>query len=193
MAQTQALSPEAKDEFWQWNFPIHWQDIFGVRIRSAFCIQLCSQVEATLGDIAHRIEVIEGCPAIGKINKKEFKMGSTLDKHKRYFTKYAEFKSLDEDLWEKMGFVFRIRNAHIHFQGFDLKVDDDNKFRQFLTILPSVGVEYNFIELKAGACKAFMEIVEFFHEELIKEYEIYRKTRLASFQRPARGLWIYGN
>lgn len=181
--QAQALSPEAKDEFWQWNYPIHWQDIFGVRIRSSFCIQLCSQVEATLGDIAHRIQVIERIPAIGKTNKKEFKTGSTIEKHKRYFTKYAKFEGFDEVLWAKMGFVFRIRNAHVHFQGFDSKMDKDIEFRQFLTALPNVGIEHNFIELKTGSCEALMEIVECFHEEIIKKYEFYRKKCLASYQR----------
>lgn len=176
----QSLSPEDKDEFWQWNYPIHWQDIFGVRIRSAFCIQLCSQVEAILSDIAHRIQVIKDCPVMGK--KKKFKQGSILERHKRYFYEYANFEGPDEELWAKMGFVLRIRNAHIHFQGFDVKMDDDSDFLKFLFSLPNIGVEYNFIELKAGACDAFLEIVDYFHKGLLQEYETFRKKTLASDQ-----------
>ncbi len=177
-----SLSDQEKDEFWQWNYPIHWQDIFGVRIRSAFCIQLCSQVESTLGDIAHRIQFIKSCPPIGK--KKKFKQGSMLERHKRYFNEYAQFVGPVEEIWEKMGFVFRIRNAHIHFQGFDVKMDDDdsNKFRQFLSSQSDIGVEHNFTELKEGSCGPLIKIAECFYKDIVKEYENYRIKILSSVE-----------
>ncbi len=62
-------------------------------------------------------------------------------------------------------------------------MDNDTEFRQFLTALPNVGIEHNFIELKSGVCEALMEIVECFHEEIIKKYEAYREKRLALYQR----------
>ena len=52
------LSEEEKDEYWQWRYPIHWQDVFGVRIRSAFCAQLCSHLEAVMGDLCRRVQTI---------------------------------------------------------------------------------------------------------------------------------------
>jgi len=175
-AEAQALSDEVKDEFWQWNYPIHWQDIFGVRIRSAFCAQLCSQVEAALGDIAHRIQVIERCSALGK--NKKFKKGSTLDKHKRYFTQYAKFDGPEDELWLRMGFVFRIRNAHVHNQGYAGDIDRDNAFGHFLSSLPQISTQNNFIELKAGSCIALLEITERFNNALLEEYEVYRQRAL---------------
>ncbi len=169
-AQAQALSNEAKDEFWQWNYPIHWQDIFGVRIRSAFCAQLCSQVEATLGDIAHRVQVIERCGVAVKNIK-----GSTLERHKLYLIAFAKFESPKTELWKEMGFVFRIRNIHVHQQGYGGEIAQDKAFSQFLSSLPEVSTQNNFIELKAGSCIALLEITERFHIALLAEYEAYRQ------------------
>jgi len=173
-AQAQALSPEAKDEFWQWNYPIHWQDIFGVRIRSAFCAQLCSQVEATLGDIAHRVQVIERCT----IQVKNIK-GSTLDRHKLYLNAFANFEGPGDELWEKMRFVFRIRNVHVHQQGYAGEISQDKAFCKFLASLPEVSTQNDFIELKAGSSTALLEITESFHHALLQEYEKYRKRKQA--------------
>ena len=179
-AKAAPLSEDAKDEFWQWNFPIHWQDIFGVRIRSAFCAQLCSHVEATLGDIAHRIQVIER----SAIKVRDIK-GSTLEHHKLYLVTFGKFVGPTSDLWKRMGFVFRIRNAHIHQQGYGGEIAKDNEFSKFLASLPNVGTENNFIELKAGSCLALLEITKEFHDALLKEYEAYRHRALA-VERPTR-------
>jgi len=173
-AEAQSLSEDAKDEFWQWNYPIHWQDIFGVRIRSAFCAQLCSQVEATQGDIAHHVQVIERCA----IEVKNIK-GSTLEQHKLYLTAFAKFEGPLAELWTEMGFVFRIRNVHIHQQGYAGEIAQDKAFSQFLSSLSEVSTQNNFIELKAGSCIALLEITERFHSALIAEYEAYRQRALA--------------
>lgn len=169
-AQALARSEDATDEFWQWHYPIHWQDVFGVRIRSAFCAQLCSQVEATLGDMAHRVHVIERSP----ISVKSLK-GSTLDQHKLYLKAFAKFESPSPELWTEIGYVFLIRNAHTHQQGYTDKIGSDSGFSQFLASLPDVGTQNNFIELKSGSCMALMNIVDRFQDSLLNEYEVYRK------------------
>ncbi len=169
-----SLSEEAKDEFWQWNYPIHWQDIFGVRIRSAFVAQLCSHIEATLGDIAHRVQVIERCPIeVSKIK------GSTLEQHKLYLHTFAKFEGPPSEVWKKMAHVFRIRNVHIHQQGYGGEIANDKEFSAFLASLPNVSIENNFIELKAGSCQALLEIAEGFHGAIVKEYQAYRLRALA--------------
>jgi hypothetical protein len=174
-----SLSEEAKDEFWQWHYPIHWQDIFGVRIRSAFCVQLCSHVEATLGDIAHRVQVIER----SAIKVRDLK-GSTIDRHKLYLAAFNKFGGPAPELWKKMSYVFRIRNAHIHQQGHDSDIEKHKEFSEFLASLPNVGTDNSFIELKAGSCLALLEITEKFHDSLLQEYEVYRQRALTVEQPP---------
>lgn len=173
-AKIASLSEEAKDEFWQWNYPIHWQDIFGVRIRSAFVAQLCSHVEATLGDIAHRVRVIERCA----IEVRHIK-GSTLEQHKLYLDTFAKFDGPPPDIWKKMAHVFRIRNIHIHQQGYGGEIANDKEFSAFLASLPNVSIQNNFIELKAGSCIALLETGQEFHNAIVKEYGAYRQRALA--------------
>jgi len=173
-ANITSLSEEAKDEFWQWNYPIHWQDIFGVRIRSAFVAQLCSHIEATLGDIANRVRVIERCA----IEVRQIK-GSTLEQHKLYLNTFAKFDGPLPEIWKKMTYVFRIRNIHIHQQGHGGEIAGDKEFSAFLASLPNVSIENNFIELKAGSCTAILKIAEEFHGAIAKEFEAYRHRALA--------------
>ncbi|MGQ5490023.1 hypothetical protein ACUH78_14345 [Thauera sp. ZXT1-4] len=149
-----SLTEEDQEEFWQWNYPIHWQDIFGVRIRSAFVVQLCSHIEATLGDIAHRVRVIERCA----IEVRHIK-GSTLEQHKLYLDTFAKFEGPPPDIWKNMAHVFRIRNVHVHQQGYGGEIANDREFSLFLASLPNIRIENNFIELRAGACTALLEIV----------------------------------
>lgn len=167
--QALALSEEEKNEFWQWNYPVHWQDIFGVRIRSAFCAQLCSQVEATLGDIAHRVQIIERC----RVKVKDIK-GSTLEQHKLYLTAFARFNGPSAEIWKETSFLFKIRNAHVHQQGYVGELIHDTAFSHFLSSISGIDTQNNFIELKAGSCTALLEITERFHKALLKEYDEYR-------------------
>jgi hypothetical protein len=173
-AKARGLSDEAKDEFWQWHYPIHWEDIFGVRIRSAFCAQLCSQIEATLGDIAHRVEVIERC----EVELKHLK-GTALEGAKRYFSAFGKFDGPPDALWEQMGFVFRIRNVHVHQQGYASDLSKQTQFAAFLAGLPNVSTQNDFIELKEGSCAALLEMADRFHDAVLSEYESYRQRAVA--------------
>ena len=74
-----------------------------------------------------------------------------------------------------MGFVFRVRNVHVHQQGYAGELADDKGFALFLATLPGVGTQNNFIELKAGSCLTLLEIAEQFNDALLREYEAYRQ------------------
>jgi hypothetical protein len=168
------LSAEAKDEFWQWHYPIHWEDIFGVRIRSAFVAQLCSHIEALLADIAHRVQVIERSSMLLKHLK-----GTALEQARLYYQAFGRFGPPDEELWAKMVHIFRIRNIHVHEQGYARELPDDKRFLAFLQSLPNVGIDHNFVELRAGSCAAILSIAEAFQASLLAEYEAYRQRSLA--------------
>ena len=174
------LSPEAKDEFWQWHYPIHWEDIFGVRIRSAFVAQLCSHIEALVGDIAHRVQVIER----SKVLLKNIK-GTALEQAQLYFTAFGRFEGPEPPLWSKMTDVFRIRNIHVHEQGYARELPDDKRFAAFLQSLPNVRTEHNFVELRAGSCSAILDIALEFQTAVLAEYEAYR-ARAVALERMSR-------
>jgi hypothetical protein len=173
-SEARGLSAQEKDEFWQWHYPIHWEDIFGVRIRSAFVAQLCSHVEALLGDIAHRVQVIERSSVMLKDLK-----GTALDQARLYFTAFGRFEGPAEALWGKMRGVFRIRNIHVHEQGYARELPEDKRFLTFLQSLPNVSTDHNFVELRAGSCFALLDIVQEFQTAVLAEYEAYRSRAVA--------------
>jgi hypothetical protein len=139
------LDPDDLDEFWAWNFPAHWEDVIGARIRSAFCTQLCSQVEATLGKICELVRILERCP----LTIKDVKSGAVLEQHRKYLSKVGQFKSPPAPLWDEMGHVFRLRNIFIHEEGF-VGAERDRSLLTFLSSIPNIKIQHNFVELQAG-------------------------------------------
>ena len=97
------LTDIEKDVFLQDNYPVHWEDNFGTRIRSAFCIQLCSYVEEVLVDLSTRIHVIGRCSAI-KLRKHLPAIGQ----YESYFADNAEFSAPAPQLWGNPP-IFRAR------------------------------------------------------------------------------------
>lgn len=169
-AQTLSMSADEKEEFWQWNAPIHWQEVFGMRIRSSFCTQLCSQVEATLATVSQNVQIIERCP----VTVKNIKAQNELGRHRLYLDAFGKFKGPSEAAWREVTFMFQMRNVNVHEQGFFGNVNDFKAFKEFLDGLPNVKTSSNFIELKSDSCPALLQISERFHAELFSEYEAYR-------------------
>lgn len=162
------LSAEAADEFWQWNYPVYWEDVFGSRIRSAFCTQLCSQVEATLGTISNRVQVLVRCP----VSVKDLKGGGTLEQHRKYLHLFGKFKSPTAQLWDQMNYIFRLRNIFVHEEGYT-KEERDRALVTFLSGLPNVKIRGGgFVELRAGSCPALLSIAKVFIDTLFAEYDL---------------------
>lgn len=169
--QTESMTKDEKDEFWQWNAPIHWEEIFGVRIRSSFCIQLCSQVESTLEQIAKNVNIIAECP----ITVKNIQAQNTLSKYRLYNESFGKFKSPSESMWKEMGFLFNIRNIYVHEQGYLGDMNKNIEFMTFLKKLPNISIRGDFIDLKANSCQHLLDISVRFHNELFAEYDKYKK------------------
>jgi hypothetical protein len=175
-AQSASMTDDEKDEFWQNNYPVHWDEIFGIRIRSAFCTRLCSQVESTLSSVAGLVQTLSRSP-LGVKNVK----GSTLEQHRLYLETFGSFVGPSETLWKEIGYLFRIRNVHVHEQGYFLKFANDKEFVAFLNQLPNVRTRSDYVELQAGACPAFLSIAERFQTALFSEYQALRE-RLIAFE-----------
>jgi hypothetical protein len=162
--QTESMTDDEKDDFWQNNFPVHWDEVFGIRIRSAFCTQLCSQVEGTLSSISGYVQVLSRSP----LSFKNIKGPTVLEQHRLYLESFGSFSGPSNTLWKEMGHMFRVRN-----------VQDDRDFVAFLDRLPNVGTRSDFIELQAGSCPAFLDIAERFQEVLFAEYQALRERLVA--------------
>lgn len=168
--------------FWQNNYPVHWEENFGTRTRSAFCIQLCSHVESVLVDIAERVRIIERCAGI-KVKKN----APAIWQYKAYFESAAKFLGPPARLWEQTNFVSLIRNAFVHNHGCSNKIGKVSEFDSFLANLPQVDVHGDLIDMKASSCTALLDIAERFHTALLEEYKKYQRRTQALEPPPIRG------
>ena len=166
-AEAKVLNSEDAEEFWAWNFPIHWEEVIGARIRSAFCTQVCSQVEATLGKICELVRVLERCP----LTIKDVKSGAVLEQHRKYLNKVGKFNSPPPTLWDEMGYVFRLRNILIHEEGY-VGAERDRSLVAFLSSLPNFKIRNDFVELQSGSCPALLDIAKRFSDALFAEYDV---------------------
>lgn len=173
--QTESMTDDEKDDFWQNNFPVHWNEVFGVRIRSSFCTQLCSQIEATLSSISDTVRILSRSP----ISFKEIKGNNVLDQHRRYLEAFGNFAGISDASWKEVGHMFLIRNVHVHEQGYFGKHAKNQDFLTFLNGLPKVKTRSDFIELEAGSCPAFLDIAQRFQDDLFAEYQELRERLVA--------------
>jgi hypothetical protein len=167
----EALTPEQKDEYWQWHYPIHWQEIFSNRLRASFIMQLCSFIEGELNEISKRVEVISNAP-IGVSDLR----GSTLSKPKKFLQAFGRFESPSEEIWTVIERIFDVRNVMVHAAGFSGAYRDHKKIVDFATKVPGLTLQNEHIQADRLFCEYCLETVTEFCQLLHKQYESFRKT-----------------
>jgi hypothetical protein len=163
------LTESQKDEFWQWNYPVHWQEIFATRIRSSFIVQLCSFVEGELEELCKRIEVIAGIPL-----KLRDLQGSTLAKGRKYLEAFGNFSAPSGTEWLIIERIFDLRNVCVHERGFVTLYRNEKKLVEFAQTAPGLAFENGFAEMKRDFCEYALSAIIAFHNCLLKEYEAFR-------------------
>ncbi len=161
------LTPDQKDEFWQWHYPIHWQEVFATRIRSGFVIQLCSFVEGQLEEICRRIELIARVPL-----KLRDLHGSTLSNARKYMEAFGKFTIPSEVEWQVIERIFYVRNVFVHQRGY--MGQHEKKIIELAGTVPGLKFEHSSIELDRGFCEHCVTEVTTFHDQLRKAYEVFR-------------------
>jgi hypothetical protein len=167
----EGLNSEQKDEFWQWHYPIHWQEIFSNRIRAAFIMQMCSFVEGELNEICDRVRVISRAPI--KVSDLQ---GSTLSKAKKFLAAFAKLDLPSKTSWDEIQRVFDVRNVMVHEGGFAGSSKNRNKVTEFATIAPGLALDNNHLEVKREFCEYCLASVSRFCDELYGAYHSFRET-----------------
>lgn len=170
-AKTQGLTPEQLDEYWQWHYPIHWQEIFSNRLRASFIMQLCSFVEGELNDIACRVGVIAEAPLkLRDLN------GSTLSKPRKFIEAFGHLTQPDNNSWALMEQVFDVRNVMVHEGGFAGSYRNYKQLVIFATTVPGLSFNNGHIEVNREFCDYCILLVSSFVESLHQSYESFRAT-----------------
>lgn len=169
--RTQGLTQEQLDEYWQWHYPIHWQEIFSNRIRASFIMQLCSFVEGELNEIASRVGVIANAPL-----KLRDITGSTLSKPRKFIEAFGKFTQPDEKSWDLMDRIFDVRNVMVHEGGFAGGYRNEKKLLEFSTKVPGLSFNNRHVDVNREFCDYCLTVISDFVESLHKAYETFRAT-----------------
>jgi hypothetical protein len=170
--------PEAqRAEQWLWRSPNHWQDVFAVRIRSGFCVELCSHAEGIACEIAWRVAFILGDPDPHRTLK--FDHPGFLKRARPFLELHLGSAAVEfAERWDSMECLIEVRNALVHRQGrLKHRFDNDPAFVAFAAKTDGLEVNDSFVELGAGSCEAMLRVVEAFENDLLRAYEQFRNER----------------
>jgi hypothetical protein len=94
-----------------------------------------------------------------------------LEQHRKYLSKVGQFKNPRSSLWDEMGHVFRLRNILIHEEGY-VGAERDRSLLTFLSSIPNIKIQSNFVELQAGSCPALLDVARRFSNAILAEYGV---------------------
>lgn len=172
--RTNDLTPEQLDEYWQWHYPVHWQEIFSNRIRASFIMQICSFVEGELNEIAERVGVISDAPI-----KLRDLTGSTLSKPKKFIESFGRFTSPGADSWEIMERIFDVRNVMVHEAGYSKGYRNHKRIVEFSKSVPGLSFINDHIQVEREFCDYSLNSASDFITSLHGAYESFRLTASA--------------
>lgn len=178
----EALTPEQRQEYWEWHYPLHWQEIFSNRLRASFVMQLCSLVEGELNEICERVSVISQAPLVmGDLR------GSTLSRPKKYLQAFARFQNPSQESWFLLERIFDVRNVMVHASGFSGDYRNHKQIAAFTAVAPGISLTHDHIEVKREFCEYCLARVSEFCDQLHGAYESFRATAQTIHRLESRG------
>jgi hypothetical protein len=163
--QAAKLPESRRGAFWQWNYPVHWNEIFIYHFRLSFAILAMAVVEYHLSLVCEDAKVITGLP----LGLKE--RGSTFEKAERFLVKRVGFDASDEKLWESMRKAYRIRNVVAHNGGYVFDPKEEEKLEPCLKHFPGIKLVHGALEVEDEFCQAIRVLVRKFLGYLSREQE----------------------
>lgn len=155
------LTDQQKSEFWLWNYPVYWDEIFYNNFRKSSFITLISFFESILNIVCRYVEIINWYQK----RRSEYK-GSILKRSRKFLKNHGEFLKPKEELWDKMTSIYQIRNAFVHNEsdffnkGHLKKVVEENSF---------LSVNQEIVKIEKGFCFFCLDIIELFLKDLLDE------------------------
>jgi hypothetical protein len=162
--------PESKrGDFWAWNYPIHWEDIFEEKLRSSFLVSLTSFLEDYLKTICHEIAIIQ------KINEEPFDWDRDIYKKSRQLLKKSGTCSKPKDQeWNFIYHLYSLRNLFVHNGGHFNRLKNVKKkvkLENFIKSESYLSESHGFIKLNKEFCFRALDIIKnlifYIHDEQI--------------------------
>jgi hypothetical protein len=160
--------PESKrGDFWAWNYPIHWEDIFEEQLRRSFLVSLTSFLENHLKTICWEVAIIK------KINEDPRTWREKVYKKSRRLLQKICSKTKDRE-WKFVSNLYELRNVFVHFGGqIEALKNKERKINiyNFIKSQPYLSESHGFIKLKKEfsfkALSMAENLIFYVHDEIV--------------------------
>lgn len=165
--QAQNLPKAQRSKFWDQYYLVHWDEIFGNRIRSSFLISLVSFAETGLNQICRDTAVI----VRSEIKSNDLR-GSIFERSKKFLGSFGKFTKPSEPEWKLITQIYDIRNVLVHNNGSIFSPQHKKQSRQlsqFVNGQSGLSQTHDFIEIEKEFCLFCLEKIESFLQRLREE------------------------
>jgi hypothetical protein len=160
------LSQEGQDEFWLWNYPVHWDEIFRATIQNSMVVSLATFLETFLDRLCSHVSLITR----SELNVRDLR-GSILEASRKYLTAIGKFKAPNPAAWTEIGLFFKIRHVIVHVGGFTLGTNHQKAIEQFCKSRSDIRLEHGSIEIEPAFVEFLINQLQEFIQQLESDFK----------------------
>ena len=160
------LSAEGQDEFWLWNYPVHWDEIFRAAIRNSMVVSLATFLETFLDRLCSQVSLITR----SELNVHDLR-GGILERTRKYFAAIGSFKEPNSAAWTEIGLFFKIRHVIVHGGGFTLGTNHQKAIEHFCKNRTDIRLEHGSIEIEPAFVEFLIDQLKEFIQQLESEFK----------------------
>lgn len=160
------LSQGGQDEFWLWNYPVHWDEIFRATIRNSMVVSLATLLETFLDRLCSQVSLITK----SALNVSDLR-GGILERTRKYLTAIGNFKGPNSAAWIEIGQFFRIRHVIVHVGGFTPGSNHKQAIEQFCKNRTDIRLEHGSIEIEPAFVEFLIDHLKEFIQQLESEFK----------------------
>lgn len=120
-ARAESLPERDREEFWAWNYPVHWDQVVRATFRASTVTAFVSFMETTLTRTADDVRTITH--EVLKVNDLH---GGQIHRCISYLQRFGAFE-ISEAVTQRIDDVVQVRNAQVHANGY---LDDSGRSRR---------------------------------------------------------------
>lgn len=164
-ASVQHLSKDRQDEFWLWNYPVHWDEIFRSAIRNSLIVTLATFLETYLDGLCKNVGLVTKCDSNSMDRK-----GSTLARTRRFLKDVGQFERPSPSGWEDVDTFFKIRNVVVHTAGLAVGSKYEKVIEGFCSGRTDIRLSYGTLEIEPEFFEFAIDMFVAFVEQLESEF-----------------------
>lgn len=159
----QHLPEEAQDDFWQYHYPVHWDEIFRSTFRFSIVASLATFLETFMRRLCYRVALVTkselSADNLERLSRK---------KARKFLETKGDFQKPIQPAWDEIDLFYKIRNVIVHNAGFIAKSTYKDDVEKFCQNRSDIRLRYEVIEIDP-------EFIEFVINQLVELVDQLRK------------------